>query len=180
MMQNARSNLYALTAVAVTAAFMVAGCGGGDQPMETEEAAPEEMAPGVDLCSLLTSNDIEEVLDDIPDDPQPGDEMLGQCTWPSATESGTLVVLTLEEAVLDSFDEFVTQYGVEFGGENPPRDEYHPVEGVPGDWAMYVAPDDMVQAFRGEYVLEVSAPGAEEEQVIDLASRAMERLPADI
>lgn len=145
-----------------------------------EEAAPEETGPEVNLCSLLTGDDIQEVLDDIPGDPEPGDEMLGQCTWRSATEPETLVVLTLEEAVLDSFDDFVTQYGVEFGGENPPRDEYHPVEGVPGDWAMYVAEDHMVQAFRGDYVLEVSAPGAEEQQVIDLAARAMERLPSDL
>ena len=58
-----------------------------------------------------------------------------------------------------------------------PREEFHPVDGVGGDWAMYVAEHDMVRAFRGGQVLEVSSVGAEEAQVVDLATRAMARLP---
>jgi hypothetical protein len=144
--------------------------------METaDEAAPEEVQPRTDLCPLLTSEDMEEVLGEAPGAPETSDEMLGQCSWPKADGSGTLAVVRLEEAVLGSFDEFVTEYGVEFGGENPPRDEYHPVEGVPGDWAMYVAEEQKVQAYHGEHVLEVSAPGADEEQVTALATRAMRR-----
>jgi hypothetical protein len=42
---------------------------------------------------------------------------------------------------------------------------------------MYVAEEHMVRAFRGDEVLEVSAAGAEEAQVVDLATRAMGRLP---
>jgi hypothetical protein len=142
----------------------------------SSEASPEA-APRADLCVLLASTDIEQVLGASPGAPQAGDDDLGQCVWEAADGSGTLVELTLDEALLGSFDEFVTAFGEEFGGENPPRAEYHPVDGVPGDWAMYVAEEHMVRAFRGEHVLEVSSPAAEEAQVIDLATRAMGRLP---
>lgn len=173
---NARRTFYTLAA----AALFLSGCGGGGDSMEstnTSSEAPAEAEPRVDLCALLTNEDIEEALGASAGQAQPGDEELGQCAWTAADGSGVLVALTLEDALLGSFDEFVEAFGVEFGGENPPRDEYHPVDGVPGDWAMYVADEHMVRAFRGEHVLEVSAPAAEEVQVIDLAARAMGRLP---
>lgn len=139
--------------------------------MESTSTEAPAAEPRADLCALLTATDIEEALGAAAGDPAAGDEALGQCAW------GNAVVLTLDKAVLGSFDEFVTDFGDEFGGEDPPRDEYHPVDGVPGDWAMYVAEEHTVRAFRGDHVLEVSAPGAEEEQVVDLATRAMGRLP---
>lgn len=148
---------------------VLAACSGGDEGASSE--APEA-EPRADLCALLTESDIEEVLGAAPGAPSPGDEGLGECSW----GTGPSVVLSLEEASLSSFDDFVYEYGVEFGGENPPRDRFHPVDGI-GDWAMYVADDHMVRAFRGDEVLEVSSSGAEEEQVVDLAKRAMSRLP---
>lgn len=169
---NARELFYSLAVAA-----LVAGCGGGGDSMESTDTSTEAAEPRADLCALLTASDIEEALGKTAGDPEPGDEGLGQCSWASAESGEPVVVLTLEKAVLDSFDEFVADFGEEFGGEDPPRDEYHPVDGVPGDWAMYVAEEHMVRAFRGDQLLEVSSPSAEEAQVVDLATRAMGRLP---
>lgn len=174
---NARRTFYSFAAAALAATLVVSGCGGGGDSMESTSTEAPAAEPRADLCALLTASDIEEALGAAAGSSAAGDEALGRCTWAAADGSGNAVVLTLENAVLGSFDEFVTAFGEEFGGENPPRDEYHPVEGVPGDWAMYVAEEHMVRAFRGEHVLEVSAPAAEEEQVVDLATRAMGRLP---
>ena len=171
-MKCARRPLVTLAA----AALLLAGCGGGGD--STPEPKSEPDAPArADLCVLLTASDIEDALGKNAGEPEPGDEALGQCTWPASDGGDPVAVLTLERAVLGSFDEFVEEFGEEFGGENPPQDEYHPVDGVPGDWAMYVAEEHMVRAFRGDNVLEVSSAGADEAQVIDLATRAMGRLP---
>ncbi len=148
------------------------GCGGSEPSGGTDAPAPDP-EPRADLCSLLTASDIEESLGKLAGDPAPGDEGLGQCAWGSEPA----VRLTLETASLSSFDDFVVVFGEEFGGEDPPREQFHPVDGVGGDWAMYVAEHDMVRAFRGGQVLEVSSVGAEEAQVVDLATRAMARLP---
>ena len=166
---NARRLFYSLAFAA-----LIAGCGGGGDSSSSTETSSEPADAQADVCALLTASDIEEVTGAAAGDAQPGDgdEGLGQCSW-----GDSVVVLTLERAVLDSFDEFVADFGEEFGGEDPPRDEYHPVDGVPGDWAMYVAEEHMVRAFRGDQVLEVSSPSAEEAQVVDLAARAMARLP---
>jgi len=169
---NARRLFYSLAVAA-----LVAGCGGGGDSSSGTDASPEPADTRADVCGLLTATDIEEAMGMTAGDPQPGDEGLGHCSWASAESGDPVAVLTLERAVLDSFDEFVADFGEEFGGEDPPRDEYHPVDGVPGDWAMYVAEEHMVRAFRGDQVLEVSSPSAEEEQVVDLAARAMARLP---
>ncbi len=165
--------MFCLLAVAT----LVAGCGGGGDSMESTDTSTEAAEPRADLCALLTASDIEEALGKTAGDPQPGDEELGQCSWASADGGETVAVLILEKAALGSFDEFVAAFGEEFGGEDPPRDEYHPVDGVPGDWAMYVAEEHMVRAFRGDQLLEVSSPSAAEAQVVDLATRAMGRLP---
>ena len=161
-------------ACALALALAASGCGGAGEQAATEEAV--EAAPAVDLCGLLTAAEVEQVLGTRPGEPEPGEEALGQCTWASPGGEGPLVVLTLDKAVLHSFDDFVAAYGEEFGGEDPPRDRFHPVEGL-GDWAMYRADDHMVRTFRGDRVLEVSAPSAEEAQVVELAKLAMSRLP---
>lgn len=176
MMTTARRTLYTLAA----AALFLAGCGGGGGgSTENTETAGESAAadPRPDLCALLTAADIDEALGAQAGDPVSGAEALGHCSWPSADGGDAVAVLTLERATIRSFDDFVADFGEEFGGEDPPRDEYHPVDGVPGDWAMYVAEEHMVRAFRGDHVLEVSSPGADEAQVVDLATRAMGRLP---
>jgi len=170
---NARELFYSLAVAA-----LVAGCGGGGDSMESTDTSTEAAELRADLCALLTASDIEEALGTTAGDPQPGaDEGLGNCSWASAEGGDPVAVLVLEKAVIGSFDEFVADFGEEFGGEDPPRDEYHPVDGVPGDWAMYVAEEHLVRAFRGDRLLEVSAPSAEEAQVVDLATRAMARLP---
>jgi len=156
---------------------VIAGCGSGSETDSAEPEAADSAPSRPDLCALLTASEIEEALGQAPGAAEPGDEDLGQCTWSSADGSGTSVSLTLDEASLDSFDQFVFDFGEEFGGENPPPEEYHPVDGVSGDWAMYVTEEHLVRAFRGDHELHVRAPGAEEAQVIDLAAKAMQRLP---
>jgi hypothetical protein len=177
-----QNSVYILALTAIVTLFSSVGCGGGESTGGAEPAA-QSAPPRADLCALLTSADIEAALGTASGEPAPGDAGKGQCTWGTADGSGALVVLTLQRAGLDSFDEFVADFGEEFGGEDPPREEYHPVEGIPGDWAMYVAEEHMVRAFRGDDVLEVSSPSApsvpsvEEAQIIDLATRAMANLP---
>ena len=171
---------YSLTAIAIVGLLSSWGCGGGGEE-SAGGAEPAASAPArADLCALLTSADIEAALGASAGESTSGDDGKGQCSWATADGSGTLVVLTLERADVGSFDEFVANFGEEFGGEDPPREEYHPVEGVAGDWAMYVADEHMVRAFRGDDVLEVSSPSVpsvEEAQVVDLAARAMANLP---
>jgi len=169
---KARRLFYSLIVTA-----LIAGCGGGGDSSSGAGTSNEPADTRADLCALLTASDIEDATGALAGDPHPGDEGLGQCSWAAAESGELVVVLTLDRAVLDSFDEFVAAFGEEFGGEDPPRDEYHPVDGVSGDWAMYVAEEHMVRAFRGDRVLEVSSPSIEEEQVVDLAARAMARLP---
>ena len=123
---------------------------------------------------MLTAEDIEQALGRAPGASSEGDEALGQCSWAADGGEGSAVVLTLERAALSSFDDFVAAFGEEFGGEDPPRERFHPVEEL-GEWAMYLADDDMVRVFRGDIVLEVSSSGADEEQVVDLARRAVAR-----
>ncbi len=171
---------YSPTVIAIVGLLSNLGCGGGGGE-SAGGAEPAASAPArADLCALLTSADIEAALGTSAGESTSGDDGKGQCSWATADGSGTLVVLTLERADLDSFDEFVANFGEDFGGEDPPREEYHPVEGVAGDWAMYVAEEHMVRAFRGDDVLEVSSPSVasvEEAQVVDLAARAMANLP---
>ena len=159
-----------LTTIAFFLAFTTSlGCD-GSEPSGADAPDPQ---PRADLCSLLTASDIEESLGRRVGDPTPGNEGLGQCAWgPDAS-----VLLTLETASLKSFDDFVVAFGEEFGGEDPPRERFHPVDDVGGDWAMYVADRDMVRTFLGRQVLEVSSVGAEEAHIVVLANRAMSRLP---
>ena len=156
-------------------AFAV-GCGGGGAPGESSAASgePDVSTPAVDLCGFLTAADIEEVLGTSPGEPEGGTEGMGECTWAAADGSGSLVRLSLDEALLDSFDDFVMEFGEEFGGENPPEDRFHPVEGL-GDWAMYVADDSAIRVFRGDRELEVRSEAAEgdEETLKALAERAV-------
>ena len=159
-----------LTTIAFFLAFATSlGC---DSPEPSGADAPDP-EPHADLCSLLTASDIEESLGRLVGGPTPGDEGIGQCAW--GTDPSVLI--TLETASLQSFDDFVVAFGEEFGGEDPPRERFHSVDNVGGDWAMYVADRDMVRAFRGGQVLEVSSVGAKKAQVVDLATRAMSRLP---
>ncbi|HXV62599.1 MAG TPA: hypothetical protein VEK15_18005 [Vicinamibacteria bacterium] len=142
----------------------------GDVPRETPSEAPP---PEVDVCSFLTAAEIEDVLGLAPGEPQRGSEGIASCTWAAPDGSGSLVQLVLRETTLGSYEDFVFEYGEEFGGENPPRDRFRPLEG-PGDWSMYVADDNAIRVFRGEEELRVisEAEEADEEILIDLAEKA--------
>lgn len=154
----------------------VAGCGGGGAPGESSAPSveAEARAPAVDVCAFLSAADIEDVLGTAPGEPEPGSDDLGECSWAAADGSGSLVHLSLDEALLDSFDDFVMEFGRDFGGENPPRDRFHPVEGL-GDWAMYVGDDSAIRVFRGDRELEVRSEAAKgnEETLKALAERAV-------
>lgn len=174
-MQSAR--IRALVSISILVVFsLVVACGGGGAPGESAASSgeAEPSAPAVDVCGFLTPADIEEVLGTAPGEPEAGDEGMGECSWSAADGSGSLVRLTLDGAILHSFDDFVMDYGEEFGGENPPRELFHPVEGL-GDWAMYVADDSAIRVFRGDEVLEVRSEAAkgDEDLLTTLAERAV-------
>ncbi|MGH9388487.1 MAG: hypothetical protein ACRD1Z_02660, partial [Vicinamibacteria bacterium] len=84
--------------------------------------------------------------------------------------------LTTSDTGFASYDGFVASYQAEFGGEEPPREYYRPIEGV-GDWAMYVADENAVQAFSGGRMLQVATNPPDEGQALALAQRAIPRLP---
>ncbi|HSF17892.1 MAG TPA: hypothetical protein VLK65_20305 [Vicinamibacteria bacterium] len=149
---------------------IISSCGGG-APRETSSEAPH---PGVDVCSFLTAAEIEEALGRAPGEPRPGSEGITSCTWAAPDGSGSLVQLVLRNTTLSSYEDFVSEYGEEFGGENPPRDRFRPLEG-PGDWSLYVADDNAIRVFRGEEELTVISEAAEkdEEVLMDLAEKAV-------
>lgn len=152
---NGKSVLAHALAGALSLAAL--GCGGGDSSPSGEGAGAAEDGR-TQLCGLLSSGDIMDVLRKGTSDPMPGQEGVGHCTWPAFDGSGTVVELVLES-----------------GGGNPPPDADHPIVGL-GDQAIYRADDDMVRVFFDDQVLNVSAPGADEAQLTDLASRALASL----
>jgi hypothetical protein len=155
-------------------------CGGSEAPQsESAPAATGAAEPPVAVsgtCALLTAGEIQEVLGKAPGAAQSpaGTE---DCLWPSAEDpSSTLVRVTFSDSGFASFDGFVASYQAEFGGEEPPREYYRPIEGV-GDWAMYVADENALQAFKGGRMLQVGTNPPDEAQAIALAQKAISRLP---
>ncbi len=155
-------------------------CRGSEAP--PSESAPasttaaEQKAPASGTCALLTAEEIQEVLGKATGAPQSpaGTE---DCLWPSAEDpSSTLVRATLSDSGFASFDGFVASYQAEFGGEEPPREYYRPIEGV-GDWAMYVVDENAIQVFKGGRMFQVGTNPPDEAQAIALAQKAVPRLP---
>ena len=152
-------------------------CGGSEAPQSEPASAgtSEPQAAASGTCSLLTADEIQEVLGNAPGAPQ-SPEGTEDCLWPSADDpSSTLVRLTISDSGFASFDGFVASYQAEFGGEEPPREYYRPIEGV-GDWAMYVADENALQAFKGGRMLQVGTNPPDEAQAIALAQKAIPRL----
>jgi hypothetical protein len=160
-------------------ALLAAGlsaCGGTEAPpAETTSTAPAETEPS-GTCRFLTAEEIQEVLGKAPGAPRSpaGTE---DCIWPPADDpSGTLVRVTYSESGFASYDGFVASYQAEFGGEEPPREYYRPIEGV-GDWAMYVADENALQAYKGGRMLQVGTNPPDEAQAVALAQKALARFP---
>jgi hypothetical protein len=84
--------------------------------------------------------------------------------------------VTYSESGFASYDGFVASYQAEFGGEEPPREYYRPIEGV-GDWAMYVADENALQAYKGGRMLQVGTNPPDEAQAVALAQKALARFP---
>jgi len=164
-------------------ALLLAGlisCGGSEAPPGESDspgtAAPEPQAAASGTCALLTAEEIQEVLGKATGAPQTP-EGTEDCIWSSADDpSSTLVRLTTSDSGFASYDGFVASYQAEFGGEQPPTEYYRPIEGV-GDWAMYVADENALQAFKGGRMLQVGTNPPDEQQAIALAKKAVPRLP---
>ena len=156
---------------------------GGVGCSDTSSTEPEnienttENTSQINLCVLLTPNDIKQTLGASVNAGEANNEALGQCSWAATEDSKLVVLLTLEKAALQSFEDFVWNFGEEFGGENPPHEEFHPVDIASSDWSMYDAKQHMVRTFKNENVLEVSVPSMEEAAIVTLAKLAMGRLP---
>jgi hypothetical protein len=109
----------------------------------------------------------------------PGAPQAGQtelCTWPSSSGSGPLVQVELTESGFSTFEAFVSSYQTEFGGEEPPRERFRPIDGL-GDWAMYVVDDGLLQIHRAGRMLVIVTTPAGEEQAVALGQKAIARLP---
>jgi hypothetical protein len=87
-----------------------------------------------------------------------------------------LVRLTVSDSGYATYDAFVASYGAEFGGEQPPREYYRPIEGV-GDWAMFVADENAVQVFQSGKMVQVVTSPPDENQSVALARKVLPRLP---
>jgi hypothetical protein len=160
----------------VVLAGTLGACGTAQAP--PAEAPPPESAPVAtsSACSLLTAAEIQEVLGRAPGAPitPPGAE---DCVYPDASDSTlTILRVSLADSGYSSYDSFVATYQAEFGGEEPPREYYRPVEGI-GDWAMYVADENALQVFRGGKMLQVSPNPPDEGKALGLAHKAIARLP---
>ncbi|MGH9323340.1 MAG: DUF3558 family protein, partial [Vicinamibacteria bacterium] len=153
-------------------AVVAPGCGGGQAPEESattsEAASTEEASSSLDVCTLLTPAEIQEVMGQAPGDPQHLEEGLGGCAWSTADSSSTLVRIVLSGSSYDSYEDFVAGYQSEFGGEEPPTEYYRPIQGV-GDWAMYLADQGALQVFQGGRMLEVATTPADEARSVELS-----------
>jgi hypothetical protein len=169
-------------ALVVAGLTACASCGSSEAPRgesasnETAAPAAETQAAASGTCALLTAAEIQEVLGQAPGAHQ-APEGTQDCIWSSADDpSSTLVRLTTSDSGLASFDSFVISYQAEFGGEEPPREYFRPIEGV-GDWAMYVADENALQVFKGGRMLQVATNPPDEARALELAKRAIPRLP---
>jgi hypothetical protein len=172
-------NRFFYRAIFLAAFTACVSCGGSEAPpAQTESAKPAAgtaSAP-TGTCALLTAGEIQEVLGKAAGAPQPleGTEV---CTWPSAEDpSTTLLRLTFTDSGYPSYEGFVSSYQAEFGGEEPPKQYFRPIEGV-GDWAMYVADENALQVYKGGRMLQVGTVPPDEQQAIALAKKAVPRLP---
>ncbi len=171
MMKDKVSRKHFLLSFWLAAALT--SCGSAEAPQGESASEPP---PASGTCALLTADEIEEVLGRAPGAPQ-APEGTEDCLWPAADDPSTnLVRLVLSDSGFPSFDSFVVSYQAEFGGEEPPRDYYRPIEGV-GDWAMYVADENALQVFKGVRMLQLATNPPNEAQAISLAQKAVPRLP---
>jgi hypothetical protein len=139
-------------------------------PSETHAQAP----PGADVCALLTSSEIEQVLASAPGAPQKGTDGLGECTW-SMAAGAPLLTLKLSSTDLGSYDAFVHSYQTEFGGEEPSPEYYHRVPDI-GTWAMYVVDEGALRVYQGDRRLDVAPKPPDEQKAVALGRLAAGRL----
>jgi hypothetical protein len=126
-------------------------------------------------CSLLTAEEIREVLGEAPAPPQTP-EGTEECIWSSSEDPARILLrATTSDSGYASYDSFVASYSAEFGGEQPPTEYYRPIEGV-GDWAMYVADENAIQVFKGGRMLQIAPNPPNEAHALALAQKAVSRL----
>ena len=161
---------------AVLAFALSFACGGAEAPNESEStaAAPAESTAATqnDLCGLLTEAEIEAALGTAPMASSPGD---ARCEWAAPEGSEPLVRLRLTGSNLMSYADFVAEFNAEFGGEEPDRDEYMPVEGI-GDWAMFVADGHILEVHIGERMLRIQTSAQGLEAATQIAELALPRV----
>lgn len=163
-------NLMKLISVAALA-LAFTDCGGTGAP--PPEPAPKAVAsPASNLCNLLTTEEITGVMGASPGEPSPEPD---GCSWASSEGADPLVRLSLSPSTLPSYDDFVAEYGREFGGENPSKEYYRPIEGL-GNWALYRTTGDVLEVHTGERMLSVTVRPASQELAVSLAEKAVSRL----
>jgi hypothetical protein len=170
---------WARGASALALLTFLADCGGGGAPEPEASSAsdtPAASANPVDVCGLLTTADIEEVLEKTPGEPEDGSPGMSECSWPSLEGPSPLVHLAVTTSGLESFQAFVQSYQSEFGGEEPPREYFAPIEGL-GTWAMYRVDDELLEVHIGERLLELKINPPSQDKAVALARKAIPKLP---
>jgi hypothetical protein len=150
---------------------VISSCGGSEAPPESAPKA--EAPPAANLCNLLTSEEISDVMGTAPGEPAADSD---GCAWPSSGGGEPLVEVSVSRSSLKSYDDFVAEYGREFGGENPSKEYYQPVEGL-GDWGLYRTSGDVLEVHSGDRMLAVIVRPASRENAEALAGKALPRLP---
>jgi hypothetical protein len=139
--------------------LLILACGGPDDaPGNDTPALPAAATTGteLDVCALLTAEEIQEATGIAPGQPNP---VPPQCTWPTADgRTETFVQLLVTASDIDSFDELMSTLRAGMGADFNPA-SYERVEGV-GDFAVIVDGFMMQSYVPGRMVqLTVSPPG---------------------
>ncbi|UCF19967.1 MAG: hypothetical protein JSU87_00720 [Gemmatimonadota bacterium] len=152
---NARSVLWIVAASTIASA----ACAESREPGEESAAAAAE-APGMDVCGLVTAEQIEEALSQQPGEPTAG--TMGPsnltCVWPAADGSNPrLVHLLIGERTAATYEEYLANARQQMGDHF--RDHaLEKVEGI-GDFAVFASFDraGLLQVFAGNHLIQVSA-----------------------
>lgn len=167
---------WRLAAETCTVLLLGACSGSADN---TEEAA--SAASDVNLCNLLTAEQVEEVLGQAPGEPRAEMSSSGApiCVWPAADESaGQLTAVRMAPRSAGTYEEYVEQARQATGGHFMAH-EFEKLEGV-GDFAVWAGGEEsgVLQVFSGNHMIQIAAGSGNGRTAQENAMMLAERLVA--
>lgn len=146
------------------------GCGGEPPEASSSAAAAEE----VDPCSLLTAAEIQAVTGIAPEASERPDPRINSCQWPAPGDVVPVVYVGLSYGSSHTWEEY-RQYMIE-NDYGDPEDGGERVD--IGRYGHYTPETAMLQVNTASGVLiTLRVRDGEKAQLIDLAGKAMARLP---